>query len=377
MTNRYHSLGDPNVGYFELWDQTGGNTPAHLRKVGRFTDNPFFKRRVTIVNPLIGDMKSDAGVVLPGSNVPVRRIINPSWSFGSPKPMATTISKMAGEWRNTDLSLGLVLSPEGKESVSMMAGSLARLYGSVRELRRGNVTGFVRNLGHLPQGDRKRVKESFNQGDLSGSFLAAHLGWSPLINDVYAAANIEPPPQRSQSLSVKDGYLGAFVDLKSMQDKGFKAVGGAFGLNTLKVRIVKTPTFQQRFGLDNPFLIAWNLVPLSFVADYFLPIGDTIDALGFVASNSVDRTLLCSYRSLRIECTVPKRAYVAYKWDVPYYNQHDVTFIHKETIAQRQKYALTLGACLDWKMSLPQSWQRLSTLVALTHQSLLSLPGRR
>lgn len=34
-----------------------------------------------------------------------------------------------------------------------------------------------------------------------------------------------------------------------------------------------------RFGLLNPLEVIWELVPLSFVADWFLPIGDYLSAL--------------------------------------------------------------------------------------------------
>jgi hypothetical protein len=33
------------------------------------------------------------------------------------------------------------------------------------------------------------------------------------------------------------------------------------------------------FGLTNPLIVAWELVPFSFVADWFLPIGKTLENL--------------------------------------------------------------------------------------------------
>lgn len=33
------------------------------------------------------------------------------------------------------------------------------------------------------------------------------------------------------------------------------------------------------FGLINPAVLAWELIPFSFVVDWFAPIGNTLDAL--------------------------------------------------------------------------------------------------
>lgn len=36
----------------------------------------------------------------------------------------------------------------------------------------------------------------------------------------------------------------------------------------------------SQYGLNNPSLIAWELVPYSFVVDWFLPVGDYLERLG-------------------------------------------------------------------------------------------------
>lgn len=47
-------------------------------------------------------------------------------------------------------------------------------------------------------------------------------------------------------------------------------------------RIEEAGTIPQLLGLTNPELVAWELVPYSFVADWFIPLGDWMAARALV-----------------------------------------------------------------------------------------------
>lgn len=253
----------------------------------------------------------------------------------------------------------------------MMMGDMAlRVANSARALRRGNIDGFFRNLRSLPRRDRAECVRRYERGDLSGAFLSAHLGWEPVIKDFYAASAIATPRWKSEQVKAKAGWPDTRVWTNNQKVK-FK--GEHFGVDTLKARVTKPPTFSQRFGLANPALVAWNLVPLSFVADYFLPIGDTLDAFEFVSNNSVERVTYNSYRELWYEVEIPPRALSVVSNGVTYYNRSSYTYRFSEVNSTRSPHVLTLRDCLRWNLTIPSSVMRLGTLAALAHQSLIRL----
>lgn len=74
------------------------------------------------------------------------------------------------------------------------------------------------------------------------------------------------------------------------------------------IEAIVDPGFSQRagqFGMVNPLEVAWELVPYSFVVDWLLPIGDTLQQLdatyglgfsrGYSTSKSVDEFKYASY----------------------------------------------------------------------------------
>jgi hypothetical protein len=294
---------------------------------------------------------------------------NHAWS--QPQSLSLLISKLASEWRDAPLNLGMYLSPEGRESVEMVSSSLSKIYKSAIALKKGNFGGFLKELRPLPRPSKRKSYKKFTQGDLSGSFLAAHLGWEPLIKDAYSAATFKPSPLKSQAISVSIKDIPGSVTVTAP----WVDTGKAWGVQKLIAKVVRQPTFYERFGMDNPFLIAWELVPLSFVADYFLPIGATIDALGFVGSCSTSDVILTHYR--RVESNIRYPAYtIGWKADLLYeyyYDDQERSYVEKIEWFKRSNVSLTLASPLDWKVSLPKSLMRLATMGSLLHQALLNL----
>lgn len=381
MARLTSTLGDPGgySTYYEQYIRDRNTTPRALRAQGIYFDLPYHFDRISRVQNRTPYVLAN-GV--------------PSWEFPHPAtiistgkapqfsargafpPIGDVISKLGNKWRNTDLNIGMYLSPEGRESVEMMANTLGRLSRTALQLRKGDFGGALRNLGHLPQADRRRAYRKFNQGDLSGSFLAAHLGWEPLIKDVYELSNIDPP--REQGERIKASKLGTNGNMYS-NDGRVRLTFKTTRRLTLMGDIERPPTFTQRFGMDNPFLIAWELVPLSFVADYFLPIGQVIDNMGFVAQARFARMWKKSYSFDGSYSVLPKMQQIsATQWRDPVFNKESLFFAERFESYDRVPYSLSLADPLrSLQVNLPSSLMKLGTMASLTHQRLLSLSERR
>jgi hypothetical protein len=125
-------------------------------------------------------------------------------------------------------------------------------------------------------------------------WLAYQYGWSPLLSDVYNAA---------ERLSLKDGLLtdryryGAtgkaddkWIDVSNVVRQNLVSNCGLDLITSHENQVrVKTRVdgyissagwrTAAQWGLTNPINVAWELLPFSFVLDWFIPIGSYLSQL--------------------------------------------------------------------------------------------------
>jgi hypothetical protein len=123
------------------------------------------------------------------------------------------------------------------------------------------------------------LKSLRNKNSWASKWLAIQYGWSPLMGEVDSSCRVlaEGLGDWRYSAVVKRPYpygreppQGYVVDRKGERFLKLRL--------DFRVRNEKAANFSQ-LGLTNPFEIAWELVPFSFVADWFVPIGDYLAAL--------------------------------------------------------------------------------------------------
>jgi hypothetical protein len=124
-------------------------------------------------------------------------------------------------------------------------------------------------------------------GDLAAkTWLEFTYGWKPLIKDVYDQfENLSTLLTRNEGevfmaigKAKNEKYRERFV-----QNDGLVTVIKKAKWDTrtrFKIRYALTDLgYRNVFGLNNPALVAWEVVPFSFVVDWFLPIGQFIEGL--------------------------------------------------------------------------------------------------
>lgn len=168
---------------------------------------------------------------------------------------------------------------EWKQSFTMIGSRLKQLYEAYKAVRHGNIRKASRALSAPPPPNwRKAIKEPANL------WLEWHFGWSPLFQDIYSAAQVlsKPLPQlqhvsvssrtrRSQSLTVTvdTGYVKKEI---SANYSSIVHLGGYAKLVSSSVGLA------DQLGLINPFGVAWELVPYSFLVD------NVVNISAFIAS---------------------------------------------------------------------------------------------
>lgn len=206
-------------------------------------------------------------------------------SMGSTSQIATTIA----EWQQT---------------ADMMGGKLLAIGRSFNALRRGNVAGAMLALSptlpSTPQGHRWKKKwapQIARKGSraAANAWLELHFGWVPLAQDIYGAMDFlqhQKPLGRAEGRAHKRGTWDYVASPSgsgyTSQWRGIHDILWACRIGA-DWRITNPNLFlANRLGVLNPVSVAWELVPFSFVVDWFTNVGQFIAQWGDLAGVSIE-----------------------------------------------------------------------------------------
>lgn len=185
------------------------------------------------------------------------------------------------------------------KTAKMVGDTAVRLATAYSALRHGRMSDFSDALGisvskRRLAAYRGRYKQQFGSTGDSQQFAASTwleftYGWKPLIGDVYTQAE-----NLSRYLTERQGAIrearGSATETVTTIEPRFSA--NADWVVSKYVRVKTRCGYVVRykladgqssiinvFGLNNPAIIAWELLPFSFVADWFLPIGNFLSQL--------------------------------------------------------------------------------------------------
>lgn len=164
---------------------------------------------------------------------------------------------------------------EREQTLKMVQDRLWQITNAARQLRRGNWRNAARLLGCDPTKPYRRQR--FDKAWLEYSY-----GWVPLLSDIYDVCGYRKPITR-----VIEGSAWA----EGPEVTSISTTGAPFAYRRTKsyterihLRALATVTNSalasgQSLGMINPLEIAWELVPFSFVVDWFLPVGAYLEQL--------------------------------------------------------------------------------------------------
>jgi hypothetical protein len=176
------------------------------------------------------------------------------------------------------------------QTTRLITNTCKRLVKSVTALKHGNIPGAVRALwdGHMPRYNGRGPSLSKS---LASNWLELQYGWKPLIQDVRASMEALKRLNSASGLLVHRVTGSARVQTTT-DSPIISGVGtnGRIGTHSLsaetRVKIVlrykiddKLKAFLQQTGFTNPINLGWEIVPFSFVVDWFIPIGPYLETL--------------------------------------------------------------------------------------------------
>jgi len=197
------------------------------------------------------------------------------------------LSKVADMARGHSFNLGVFLGT-GHETLSLAATTANRLSRAVRAVKRGDIANALRTLG-APSKKNTGLNMQYRKlhhSDPASLWLEIQYGWRPLIQDVYESMHayhtLAQSPRVSRfTASVKefDSIDIPYVNPLSscFDDSAKRSVS-----RTLHVELLEDLSVARSLGLSDPRPILWELLPFSFVADWFIPIGSYFDNLAVI-----------------------------------------------------------------------------------------------
>lgn len=215
-------------------------------------------------------------------------------------------TKLLSKVKNQKINLAQAFG-ERHQAVRMFEGTAKRVITCITSLRKGNFVGAAKALGVAPKRRMtKRFERTFGpqiseqmsrklrrkeqSALVADGWLALQYGWLPLFKDLHGAvesiADSQLPPKAFMTVRARTKLESGLGHLSA----GIKTIAGQARYEVSSVvRFSATGAPMTRpftsLGITNPVAVAWELMPFSFVVDWFLPIGKFLETLD--ATNGV------------------------------------------------------------------------------------------
>ncbi len=193
-----------------------------------------------------------------------------------------------------------VTAAEGREAFEMVAKRVTGLYRAYRSLRKGDFKQFLRELSVDPKRKHRSLVRSASN-EASALWLEYWFGWSPTVNEIGSTAmalNVNPVlasvvERAGASFILAEKKLdtgGNFSrTILTQSGKGVVRHGARFTLSNWNLFLA------NRLGLINPVVVAWEVVPFSFVVDWFTKFGSYLESFTDLAGLSVSEPWSVQY----------------------------------------------------------------------------------
>lgn len=206
---------------------------------------------------------------------------------------------------------------ERKQSIDMIAGRASQLYRFSRHLARFQFLQAAESLGLRPtkissskryvrlQLSDKELKLKRSLKSFGKNYLEFHFGWEPLVKDIGEGVELLHSPlckgnsvRAKSKASVRSGLTSnpTIPDWNSYTAYDYPIVSFTLGATAT----IESPNLARlnQLGFLNPLVVVWELVPFSFVADWFTNVGQVLESYTDYAGVALSR----AYYTLYTKC---------------------------------------------------------------------------
>lgn len=203
------------------------------------------------------------------------------------------------------------------QTTNMIADSATRIAAALRDTKKGNFTGAASHLWHsrTPRFNQKHGPPN-HKNSLADNWLAFQYGWKPLLQDIHESmdslarlnlASVLTYTARSSASSKFRTEKDLFNNVAGHPITGYQSeeteCSVRYGVRYQIDNHLRA--FLGQTGFTNPLNLAWEVLPYSFVADWFIPIGPYLESFsawdgltfvdGWTTTTTLKRTLYDAY----------------------------------------------------------------------------------
>lgn len=190
------------------------------------------------------------------------------------------INKLIGKSRS-NMPAPLFFAELGKTG-KMVADRALRLFSAITQLKKGSLSGAAKALksGPLSKRAKRRIRKSKDQ--VAQAWLELKYGWLPCLSDVHDGL------QSLNEMLSNDGSACTIFASDTAVTSGPSNwyVGSSREYFDLQIKEKASVTYAipsgsvyPYFGQD-PASFVYELIPYSFVLDWFIPVGDFLKQFG-------------------------------------------------------------------------------------------------
>lgn len=226
--------------------------------------------------------------------------------YSSPRSLFTAndeirlVNKLREKMQGSDFNMSVFLG-EGHQTVKMLGDSAIRIAKAGYFAKRGDVRGAARALfegtsrGPLnkrhqwdpaSRSDNRFLNFKSDARNTANIWLEIQYGWRPLISDAESSAqalahHLSVPAQTTYRAKIKRGVIDTGTNPYPGGPANYGYIWQKMHVGhqrNIKAILTETPSIYAKLGLLDPELVAWELLPFSFVADWFIPISQWMEA---------------------------------------------------------------------------------------------------
>lgn len=225
----------------------------------------------------------------------------PNWTTGgmlTANDQIALVGKLREKLQGSDFNMSVFLG-ESHQALRLIGDTAIRVAKTLWHIKRGQYADATRSLleGTSRAPLRARAPPSWGRvaadaQTMSARILELQYGFKPLLSDVYAASafvahQLNYPATKTYRVSVKKSRIiqrySFWSEYCNQGMQSLHPVTASAATSHRRGIIAKVsegdlPSLPYALGLADPEVVLWELVPFSFVWDWFQPIGPYLQA---------------------------------------------------------------------------------------------------